>query len=311
MVAPTSIDDRLHCIDLAFQGSPTVIAAYLLHTEDEYALIETGPGSTIPALLAGLDALQVDPEQITALLVTHIHLDHAGAAGALLHRFPNAHLYAHEIGVPHLLDPSRLLASATRIYGEMMGPLWGETVPVPPGRVTALEDGDIVTVARHELHTIYTPGHASHHVVFHDPERRIVFAGDVAAVRLPGFEYVRPPTPPPEVDLDLWRESIERIRALTPRTVALTHFGPYADVDRHLDEAERRLLEWAAVVERALAAGQDRPAIVDTIQLRGDEELLRQTSDAGVVHRYELAAPYGMSTDGLIRYFRKRGAVNS
>jgi glyoxylase-like metal-dependent hydrolase (beta-lactamase superfamily II) len=308
MPSITELDDRLHCIDLGFQGSSGVIAAYLLQSRDEYALIETGPGSTVPALLDALDALTVDPERITALLVTHIHLDHAGAAGTLLRRFPNAHLYAHDIGVPHLLDPSRLLASATRIYGDMMDTLWGETLPVPPGRVTALEDGDIVSVENHDLRAVYTPGHASHHVVFHEPTRALVFTGDVAAVRLPGFDFVRPPTPPPDIDLEVWRTSIEHVRELQPRTLALTHFGPFSDVERHLDDAERRLLEWAQVIEEALASGQDRVTIVDTVRLHGDAELLRETNDADVLHRYELAAPYGMSVDGYLRSFRKRSA---
>jgi glyoxylase-like metal-dependent hydrolase (beta-lactamase superfamily II) len=306
MPAITALDDRLHCIDLEFQGSPSVIAAYLLRAGDEYALIETGPGSTIPALLAGLEALSVDPEQISAILVTHIHLDHAGAAGALLLRFPNAHLYAHEIGVPHLLDPSRLLASARRIYGDMMETLWGDIEPVPPGRITALDDGDIVTVGKHDLHSLYTPGHAFHHVVFHDPERELVITGDAAAVRLLGFLTVRPPTPPPDIDLEAWRASIERIRALDPRTIALTHFGPFTDVDRHLDDAERLLVEWAGVVEQELTAGHERDALVEILRRHGDGELLQETADPDVVRRYELATNYAMSVDGLLRYFRKR-----
>ncbi|HLJ67352.1 MAG TPA: MBL fold metallo-hydrolase [Chloroflexota bacterium] len=305
MVTTTPFDAGLTLIDLGFQRLPGVIASYLVESAGERALLEVGPTSTIETLLAGLTQSGVQPESISKVLVTHIHLDHAGAAGTFLRRFPRAHLYVHAAGLPHLVDPSRLLASATRIYGEMMDVLWGDVEPVPADRVTALADGDVVTVGDRQLRALHTPGHASHHVVFHDEQSREVFTGDVAAVRLPDFAYVRPPTPPPELDLELWTQSLQRLSDLAPRRLYLTHFGPFDDVDRHLQQVGERLGAWEHLLRRAVAAGQDRPAMVDTLRQYGDRELLTETNDATALERYELATPYGMSVDGYLRYFRR------
>jgi glyoxylase-like metal-dependent hydrolase (beta-lactamase superfamily II) len=205
-----------------------------------------------------------------------------------------------------MIDPARLLASATRIYGDMMDTLWGEVEPVPEDKITTLSDNNVIKVGARRLTALYTPGHASHHVVYHDPERRDVFAGDVAAVRIGEVRFIRPPTPPPDIDLELWTQSLQRLRALQPRVLYLTHFGPSTEVKWHLQEAQDHLLEWAHIVERALRSGQDRPEIVDALRLHGDRELLRLTNDASVLEQYELAAPYGMSVDGYLRYFKKR-----
>lgn len=300
------IDEGLSLIDLKFQGRPGVIAAYLLEDAGERALIEIGPGSTLDVLLEGLREAGVPPESISKILVTHIHLDHAGAAGSFIRRFPETQLYVHENGAPHMADPEKLLASATRIYGDMMEPLWGEFLPVPSENITVIGDGQTITVGTRTLVEYFTPGHASHHVIYHESDSGHVFTGDVAAVRLQGHGYVRPPTPPPDLDLEAWGESIERIRQLRPSSLNLTHFGPFADVDRHLQEASSRLLAWADIVQRALEVGQDRPAIVDNLTIRGDAEILEETRDPEAVLGYELATPYGMSVDGYLRYFRKR-----
>ena len=307
----TQLDSSLHCIDLDFQGQPGVIASYLIEDGGEHALIEIGPTSTLDALLAALASLGIGPESISKLLVTHVHLDHAGASGTFLRRFPGAHLYVHEIGAPHMIDPSRLVASATRVYGDMMGPLWGEVAPVPEDRLTTLSDGDAVTVGTKHLSALYTPGHASHHVVFHDAERAAVFAGDVAAVRLQDVRYVRPPTPPPDIDLELWTESLQRLRELHPRSLYLTHFGPSTDVEWHLQETHDRLYAWKDLVQQALESGQERPEIVDRIMLHADGELLRLSNDATLLRRYELAAPYGMSVDGLLRFLKKQARTSA
>lgn len=300
------LDEGLSLIDLNFQGQPGVIGAYLVQDGGERALIEIGPGSTLDALLEGLNEAGVAPQEISKILVTHIHLDHAGAAGSFIRRFPQAQLYVHENGAPHMINPEKLLASATRIYGDMMGLLWGEFLPVPKENVHVITDEETITVGNRALTEYYTPGHASHHVVYHDPERSHIFTGDVAAVRLQGYSYVRPPTPPPDLDLEAWGESIERIRHLQPTALNLTHFGPFTDIDRHLQEASSRLLAWADVVRHAVEIGQDRPAIVDNLTLRGDAEILQESRDAGAIQGYELATPYGMTVDGYLRYLRKR-----
>lgn len=296
----------IQAIDLNFQGLPGVIAAYLLEDAGERALVEIGPTSSLAALVAGLGAAGVQPESIDKVLLTHIHLDHAGASGTFLRRFPQAHLYVHEVGAPHMTDPSKLIASATRIYGNRMDTLWGEFEPVPPERMTALTDNDVVTVGRRQLRALYTPGHASHHVAYHDEEHGGVFTGDVAAVRLQGFDFVRPPTPPPDLDLEQWDASLARLGDLHPSALYLTHFGPFTDTDRHLTAARARLHEWAETVARAVESGQDRTGIVDNLRLQGDRELLESTNDAQVLEQYELATPYGMTVDGYLRYFRKR-----
>ncbi len=310
-MAVRRLDGGLSLIDLNFQGRPGVIGAYLLEDAGEHALVEIGPGSTLDALLNGLEEAGVAPEDISKILVTHIHLDHAGAAGSFIRRFPQAQLYVHENGAPHMVNPEKLLASATRIYGDMMGPLWGEFLPVPEENVHVISDEETITVGNRTLTEYYTPGHAWHHVVYHDAEREQVFTGDAAAVRLQGYGYVRPPTPPPDLDLEAWGESIERIRHLQPASLNLTHFGPFTDVDRHLQEASGRLLAWADVIRHAVEIGQDRPAIVDNLTLRGDAEILQESRDAGAILGYELATPYGMTVDGYLRYFRKRSQASA
>jgi len=302
----TRMDDGLHCIDLGHQGQPGVIASYLLEDAGERALIEIGPTSTLDTLLAGLDSLGVDPRTISRILVTHIHLDHAGASGTFIKRFPQAQLVVHEIGAPHMIDPSKLIASATRIYGETMGTLWGDVEPVPEENITLLSDNETIRVGNTELTALYTPGHASHHVVYHEASRGAVFAGDVAVVRVQGCPYVRPATPPPDVDLDLWTESLNRLRGLHAQLLYLTHFGPFADVEWHLTEAQDGLYEWAEMVSRAIESGQERLEIVDNLRLYTDRELRQLTDSLTVSEQYELAAPLGMSVDGYLRYFKKR-----
>ena len=306
MVSVTRLDDGITCIDLEFRGQPGVIAVYLVEDAGERALIETGPTSTLDALLSGLEAAQVQPESISKLLVTHVHLDHAGAAGTFIRRFPQARLFVQEIGAPHMLDPSKLLASATRIYGDMMGRLWGHVEPVPETNLTALTDEDRVTVGNRELVALYTPGHASHHVAYHDAGRRAVLTGDVGAVRMQGADYVRPPTPPPDVDLDLWSRSLERIELLDPQVLYLTHFGPFSDVREHLRQARYRLFGWGEMVSRALERGQGRDEIVDNLRRQADPEIMQSAGDPSILKQYELASPYGMSVDGYLRYFKKQ-----
>ncbi len=306
-----ALDEGLFLIDLLYLDNPSVIAAYLLAGPDgDLALIETGPGSTLPALLAGIRGAGFDPAAVTKLIVTHIHLDHAGAAGELLRDvMPQAQLYVHSAGAPHMIDPGKLLASAQRIYGNDMDRLWGAFLPVPAERLVVVDDGMLIQAGGRTLQAIYTPGHAVHHLAFYDATRGgHLFAGDVAGIRLPGYSYVRPPTPPPDVDLALWHGAIDRIMALTPLPAALylTHFGPFNDAPRHLHELSTRLDIWAGIVQSAMRAGQDRTAVRHTLELAGTPALRLQTGDdRSAVERYEMAGNYEMSVDGLTRYWRK------
>ena len=291
-------------IDLLFRGQTGVVAAYLLTSPGHAALVETGPSSTLPALLAGIERAGVALESIHEVLVTHVHLDHSGAAGLLLRHLPNATLYAHERGVPHLIDPAKLVASAARIYGALMDPLWGEVLPVPAERLVALRDGDTVWAAGRRIEVLYTPGHASHHVAFR-MEDDTVFTGDVGGIRLPDCAYVRPPTPPPDLDLELWDASIERLAAIDAPAFYPTHFGRCEGTAAHLRELRARLRAWEALVLDGLRSSQDRAAITTTMRGREDAELLMAAGPDAVV-RYETAGSYAMNVSGYERYLRKR-----
>ena len=291
-------------IDLLFRGQTGVVAAYLLTSPGHAALVETGPSSTLPALLAGIERAGVALESIHEVLVTHVHLDHSGAAGLLLRHLPNATLYAHERGVPHLIDPAKLVASAARIYGALMDPLWGDVLPVPAERLVALRDGDTVWAAGRRIEVLYTPGHASHHVAFR-MEDDTMFTGDVGGIRLPDCAYVRPPTPPPDLDLELWDASIERLAAIDAPAFYPTHFGRCEGTAAHLRELRARLRAWEALVLDGLRSGQDRAAITATMRGREDAELLMAAGPDAVV-RYETAGSYAMNVSGYERYLRKR-----
>ena len=301
------IDPDLWLLDLEFQDTPGTVAAYLLTGRHGHTLVETGPGSTLGAMERAVRATGVHIEEITQLLVTHIHLDHAGAAGTLLRRLPEARLFVHPAGVAHMVDPSRLLASATRIYGDRMDALWGAFEPCPPNRVHMLDDGAELLCGDRSIRALHTPGHASHHIAFHDGERRTLFTGDVGGVRLQGASYIRPPTPPPDIDVEAWHASVERIRSTRPRSLDLTHFGRFTDPDRHLDELLRRLDSWVAWATEQMARGISPEAMVPAIKRIADAELAaEQSGNANLASAYELATPSGMTVNGLVRYLTRR-----
>jgi glyoxylase-like metal-dependent hydrolase (beta-lactamase superfamily II) len=293
-------------IDLHFQGTPKVIAAYLLETDDGLALIETGPSSTLDALEVGIESLGREIADIRHLLITHIHLDHAGAAGLLMRRNPEARLYVHEVGAPHMVDPTNLIRSATRIYGDRMDVLWGAFVPVPAERVVAVSDGGTVDIGGRTLDVLYTPGHASHHVAFHDTRHNLAFTGDVAGIRIPPSPDVLPPTPPPDVDIPLWHASVARLRELTPARMLLTHFGVVNDVQKHLDLLDTRLDEWLALIESLVTGGLDRDTIVERLKAHVAAQM-EADGMTSVSQQTALATPYGMAVDGLLRFLKKRG----
>ncbi|HZS58424.1 MAG TPA: MBL fold metallo-hydrolase, partial [Gemmatimonadaceae bacterium] len=252
-------------------------------------LIEAGPASTTPVLLSGIRSAGFDPADITRLIVTHIHLDHAGASGLLLRHFPRAKVFVHPKGAKHLIDPSKLIASAERIYGDQMQTLWGDIVPVPEDRVVIAEDQDMIG----SLKAIDTPGHAVHHHSYYDASTGTVFTGDVAGVRIDTTRYVRPPTPPPELDLDAWAKSIERLRRLEPRRLALTHFGEYEDIAWHLDDLQSRLNTWRDWLSADCSA-------------RTLEEHEAGLLSPELAARYERVGTYQACVDGFARYFAKR-----
>ena len=294
---------KIDIIDLGFMDTEEIIASFLLTGEGPTAIIETGPTTCIENLMQGLKDRGVSPEDVEKVFLTHVNLDHAGASGNLTELLPNATFYVHEVGYPHLVDPSTLVKSATRIYGEeSMEEMWGEVRAVPEDRLIKLEGGEEIEAAGGVLVAHYTPGHAYHHLAYLEPQSGALFAGDVAGVRLPGQSYVKPPTPPPEVDIEAWKESIEAIRKLAPKALYPTHFGSYEDVERHLSELEQRLQEWLLFVEERMDAGHSQEDIAEELEAKGDEELLREGADPEDSERYELAANYEMLVAGLMRY---------
>ena len=252
-------------------------------------LVDPGPESSIQTVL---DAL--GDERPRALLLTHIHLDHAGASGTLVERWPDLEVWVHEVGAPHLIDPSKLLSSAARLYGEDMERLWGEVRPVPEANVRMLRGGEAVGA----FEVAYTPGHASHHVSYLHAESGTAFVGDVAGVRIPPSHYTVAPTPPPDIDVPAWHASIETLRAWAPRRLALTHFGPFEDVSEQLDAVSRWLDTWAG-----LAAELDEDAFV--ARMRGE---LEGQADSQTARAFLQAIPPQQAYLGLERYWRKRAA---
>ena len=270
-------------IDLRHLGRERVIGSWLL----DGVLVDPGPASCLGELLDALAG--VTPR---ALALTHIHLDHAGAAGSLVERFPDLEVWVHERGAPHLIDPSRLLASAGRLYGEELERLWGEVLPVPADRLRVLSGGERLG----DFLLAYTPGHASHHVSYFYEPLRWAFTGDLAGVRLDLSAPVLAPTPPPDIDLAAWRDSLERVEAWHPAALVPTHFGSYSDVEEHLAAMRASLRE---LERRAGSLGEDQFVAA----LRAE---MATADGAGLVEAYEQALPPGQTYRGLERYRRER-----
>jgi glyoxylase-like metal-dependent hydrolase (beta-lactamase superfamily II) len=297
---------KIEIIDLNFMDRKQVIASFLLLGDDGAAIVETGPTTCLESLNAGLKEHGVSHEDVRQVFLTHIHLDHAGASGHFSELLPNATFYVHEVGYPHLVDPSKLVKSATRIYGESMDELWGEARPVPDDRIVVLSEGEEAEAAGGVLVAHDTPGHAYHHLAFLEPDSGALFAGDVAGVRMPGQSYVRPPTPPPEIDVEAWIRSIEHIREIEPASLWPTHFGSYEDVGRHLGELEQRLQDWLLFVEGRMDEGAEREEISEELKAKGDAEMLAEGADTTQSGQYDMASNYPMLTAGLMRYVTRR-----
>jgi len=278
-------------LDVRFQGLDRVIACWRVGD----VLVDPGPESAVATLLAALP----DGFRPRALLLTHIHLDHAGATGALVRRWPDLDVYVHERGAPHVVDPSKLLASAGRLYGEgNMRALWGEVLPVPEERVRALSGGEVLSLggAAGRFHVAYTPGHASHHVAYlHEASGR-AFVGDTAGVRIPPAQVTIAPTPPPDIDVEAWDASLDLIAQWRPASLGLTHFGGVDEVEEQLDAVRASLHELAQLARNAGPATVGA-AVRDRVDTTGDR-FLRAA--------YAAAVPPEHIYQGLERYWRKR-----
>jgi glyoxylase-like metal-dependent hydrolase (beta-lactamase superfamily II) len=291
--------------DLNFQGRPRVIAVGVLHGADGVALVDPGPASSLPSLRAALERAGIASADISAIALTHIHLDHAGGVGTLLDECPRARVYVHEAGARHLIDPSRLVASAARLYGDAMDRLWGVIRPVPADRLQALTGGETVDLGGRRWRVAYTPGHAVHHVSYFDPESGIVFAGDAAGVIVRPDGFVMPPTPPPDIDLALWRGSLATLAAWRAGTLVLTHFGPTVRVEAHLAELETNLTMVAELARQSLDQAGDDAGREAWFRDRMLRELRKQEREEDV-RGYEAAGRFDLNWRGLARYWRKQ-----
>lgn len=291
--------------DLLFQGRPNRIACGVVTGTAGTAIIDPGPTSCLETLEASLAMHGQSLASVTDLVLTHIHLDHAGATGTILRRHPHIRVAAHERGARHLVDPTKLLDSATRLYGAAMDTLWGEVAPVPERNLVVLAGGETLDAGGRSFEVAYTPGHASHHVCFFDRSSGIAFVGDTAGVCVEGG-YVLPPTPPPDIDVELWRRSIQTIDRWGASALFLTHFGPItAGVPAHLQSLADNLQRSAALVRESLATDgtdEDRKAHYEARMMAE----LRAHMPEELARAYEAAAGFRMSWPGLARYWRKK-----
>ncbi len=289
-------------IDTFMGGRERYTAAYLL-TASQPTLVETGPGTSVEPVARALDALGIAPDALAHIVLTHIHLDHAGGVGSLAGRFPNATVWVHERGARHLADPSRLVASATRVYGdERMASLFGPVEPVPAERLRVLDEAGPLDIGGRTLRALDTPGHASHHLALVDSSTGVVFTGDALGIHVPNLPVLRPATPPPEFDLELAVASIERIRAAASSTLLFAHFGPIADVDRTCDLAVRRLREWTDAVRGAMRSTTDLDEIVEVLAREAARETVTGAEAQLDLDRLETLAGVRMNAAGIARY---------
>lgn len=294
--------EGITAVDTVMCGQDRVTSSYLLEGP-EPAIVETGPTTSLEALSEGLESLGVGPADLAHVVVTHIHLDHAGGAGAVAERFPGATVWVHQRGAPHLADPTKLVASASRIYGEdRLRALFGTVHPVPSDRLSAVDDGDTISFGDRSLQVLYTPGHAGHHVCLIDSRTGGVFVGDALGVFLPDVGVLRPATPPPEFDLELAIRSIERVAAADPALLLFSHFGPSRDVAPLSQLAVTRLREWTEIVHDALGSTDRVEDVVAALEERTEPELHRGPATAGGRERYELLSSYRMNALGIMRY---------
>ena len=294
-----------HVVDLEFLGRPGLIAAGVVRTPVGVLLVDPGPASCLGRLDRALAGLGIASRDLHGVLLTHIHLDHAGAAGTMVRRHPHLKVFVHERGAPHLIDPAKLRASAERLYGADMDRLWGELAPVPAANVRVPVDGDALTFGDIGIDVAYTRGHASHHVCYRDRHSGIVYAGDTGGIRVGPSAYVLPPTPPPDIDVPAWQASIDRIRAWNPAGVFVTHFGLHRDAEVHLAALSRELEAWERLTGEILSSDTDNAScsrrFVEAATAR-----IRERVTPGEAEAYREAMSLEDCWTGLARYWQKK-----
>jgi len=295
------LNNKIHTIDLEFQGVPKTIGAFLIRHSNGGALIECGPGSTLPALIQGLADHNLGPDQITDVFLTHIHLDHAGSAGWWAKQ--GAKIHVHEVGAVHMLKPEKLLSSARRIYGEMMDQLWGQFLPVAPDKINVLSDNQVIQVYDRTIRALDTPGHANHHMSYLLDE--VCFSGDVGGVHLQGIPVVRLPTVPPEFSPNKWRKSIQRFKTENIKTYATTHYGIHENAAWHLNAIEHALDQIETWILKNISMETTR----EEVRLKYSNWNKQVSEKAGIpdtiIGAYDMAISSQMSADGIYRYWQK------
>lgn len=299
----TSASPWPHVVDLRFLGQSNRIAAGVIETPAGVVVVDPGPSSCLPALRAGLAEIGAALRDLHGLFLTHIHLDHGGAAGTIVGEHPHVKVYVHGRGAPHLSDPSRLLASATRLYGHEMERRWGEFVAVPEANLVVPADGEALDLGGVLFDVAYTAGHASHHVCYRDRRSGVVFAGDTGGIRVGPSPYVLPPTPPPDIDVRAWQASIGRLRAWEPTGVFVTHFGLHRDASAHFDALSRELDAWDRLAGTILAREPAEAQMARFIE--SVRERVRQRVSADEEQEYRESMSLEDCWKGLERYWTK------
>lgn len=299
----TTLDDN-------WMGYPRSIGTALLESENHRVLIDPGPGSTLGTLRQKLKARGLSAGDLHAIWLTHIHMDHAGASGALVQENPRLSVYVHKVGAPHMADPSKLMASALRLWPNELHALFGEMLPVPAENLRVLEGGETLTLGSRKVEVIYTPGHASHHVSYFDQQEGVAFVGDTAGVRIEGNSYVMPATPPPDIDLESWEKSFAAILERKPSRLFLTHFGFSENPAEHILRFRERLYHWASIAEKSILSAASDSAATETFVAATKAEIA-ENLPANEVEHYAFTAGLNLSFLGLARYLRKRAAAAS
>ncbi len=292
-------------LDLNWIGHPQCIATALLRSDGFTALIDPGPGSTLATLREELAVHRLRVADLHAILLTHIHLDHAGATGALVRENPALPVYVHARGAAHMADPSKLLSSAERLYGQEMQRLFGDFLPVPEANLRILQGGETLSLGSRELRVLYTPGHASHHVTYFDTTEKVAFVGDTAGICVEGHPFILPATPPPDISLELWTDSLDTIAQLRPLRLFLTHFGFSDQPERHLKNYRERLQHWGELSAEILAREPDQSRAVHSFAKKVAAEAADSLTPAELSH-YVFNGALQLSWQGLARYHRKR-----
>ncbi len=291
-------------LDVQFRGKSRLIACAVLETNQGLTLIDPGPTSTLHTLEQGLKSYG-GLGAVQNVVLTHIHLDHAGCTGRLAAVLPDLNIHVHPIGVRHLVNPERLIQSAQRIYRERMDMLWGEILPIPERQVHAIEDGVVLDIGGRKLRSCYTPGHASHHITWLEDESGLAYTGDAAGMRIEGANYIIPVAPPPDIDLVLWEESLGKLEEEAPKKLFLTHFGVIHDVKEHLREMRKRLRDWANTVQESLKDDSESDAMRANAFHATEMKHMQTLVNASFREPYNCMGQPRESWYGLARYWRK------